>query len=266
MNKTTAKTSNTKQSPEGIYVNGIYHEKEILLSDIVRPSLLTVDHSSNVLYFSILHKDEEDLPHRPARLDLNTKEFKVIDVDGGYALTVDQKTGDVFIGGDDGLYKYDPSSNIVEFIGEKGKNILTIYHKDILYFTTVDCRFLYTFTNGRSTKFQDIQNLEVENLIIDCNDDMFFINDDGLYCQKKGMSNAILYAGLKDSSPLSLTADANGTIHVCYREGVFKVNKATASLIKVLDLDQAFGATFDSENNIIYADLRTIVRLKPKIN
>ncbi|XP_026753391.2 ommochrome-binding protein-like [Galleria mellonella] len=257
------------KSAERIHINGILYDKEILKTDLVRPSLLTVDSNSNTLYFSFISKDDEN--YKSARLDLNTKQFNTIDdVVGGYAHAADQKTGDVYIGCDDGLYKYDPITNKTEFIGEKGGNILSIFYKDVLYYTKLGTlRFLHTFTNGEASRCLELQDLEVENFCIDNEDMMFFVNDNGIYGQKKGTYHATLYEGLPDDYAECLTADVNGVVHVCYRgKGIFKINKETACIEKVADLGKDFGATatFDKDNNIVYADATRVIRLVPTVD
>ncbi|XP_059054482.1 ommochrome-binding protein-like isoform X2 [Achroia grisella] len=252
---------------EGIYIDGVLYEKEILKADLIRPSLLTVDRNTNMLYFSFLSDDENECNYKSAKIDLNTKQFTITDViKEGYAHAIDQKTGQVYVGSDDGIYKYDPITKNTELIGAKGCNILSIYYKDLLYFTKLDkLRFLHTITDGETSRYDELQDLEVENFLIDNEDVMFFVNENGLYSQKKGTCNATLYEGIPDCTPESLAIDMNGVVHVCYRESIFKVNKETASIELLVDLGRDFLATaaFDKNNNIVYAEGTRVVRLVP---
>ncbi|XP_059062740.1 ommochrome-binding protein-like [Achroia grisella] len=251
---------------DGTIINGIYHEAEVLKTDLDRPYLLAVDLSTNTLYFSYSESKDDDV-FKSARLDLNTKQYGTIDdVTNGFAQTVDQKTHEVYIGGNDGIYKYDPASNKAEFIAERGTNIWTLYYKDVLYFSVFPSQFLYTLSNGESSRFSDLQDTKVDHFIIDNDNIMFFTNATGLYSQEKGTNNAILYEGLPENGARGITTDVDGNVHVCYQEGIFKVNKETSSLEKLVGLDDSFGVAFDSDNNIIYADATRVVRLKPNKN
>ncbi|XP_026748477.3 ommochrome-binding protein-like [Galleria mellonella] len=255
-----------KESCEGVIINEIYHDVEVLKSELDRPYLLAIDRSTNTLYFSFSESKEDDV-FKSARLDLNTKQYSTIDdVSNGFAQTVDEKTHEVYIGGNDGLYKYDPASNKAEFIGERGTDIWTIFYKDVLYYSVFPSQFLYTFSNGESSRFPDLQDTKVDHFIIDNENIMFFTNATGLYSQEKGTNTATLYQDLPENGARGMTLDVNGNVHVCYQDGIFRVDKEESKLDKLVELDDAFGVAFDKDNNIIYADATSVVRLKPNKN
>ncbi|KAJ8711177.1 hypothetical protein PYW07_008419 [Mythimna separata] len=260
----------------GVIIEGVYYEKEnetlregndrlyyaneTLREDIDRPYLLVVDNSTNNLYFSYNIKENDD-EFKSARLNLNTKEFNNIEgVTNGFAQTVDQATHEIYIGGSDGIYKYDYGQNKAELIGERGSNIWTLYFKDVLYYSLFPHQFLYVMEDGQSKRFVDLEDTKVDHFIIDNEDDIFFSNYTGLFSQKKGTKNAVLYA----ESPVlrSLATDKFGNAYACLQDGIYAVEKTTTSLKKVVEVNDAFGLAFDNDNNIVYSDASRIIRLK----
>lgn len=246
-----------------ITINGTNYEIESLYKDLDRPFLLAVDHSTNVLYFSYSVKVDED-EFRSARLNLNTKEFKNIEgVNNGFAQTIDQKSHNIYIGGSTGLYKYNYGEDKAEFIGANNVNIWTIFFKDVLYYSTYPSQFLYTFIDGESTRFVDLEDTKVDNFVIDNEDIIFFTNNTGLYSQKKGTKDAKLYKEFTVVGVRGLTVDLNGNVYACLQDGIYAVKKSDNSLERVLYVDDAFGVAFDNDNNIVYSDATSVFRLKP---
>lgn len=253
-----------KEDCDGIKINNIYHDLEVLHENLDRPYLLTVDHSTNIVYFSHSVLENEENEFKTARINLNTKEFKNIKgVNNGFAQTVDQKTHEIYIGGSDGIYKYDYGTDKAEFIGQKDVDIWNLYFKDVLYFSVYPSQFLYIFENGQASRFKDLEDTKVDSFVIDQNNTMFFTNATGLYSQQKGTKDTVLYEEFKVVGVRGMTTDINGNVYVCLRNGVYAVNKEIVGLEKVLDIDDAFGVAFDNDNNIVYGDASRLVRLKP---
>ncbi|XP_049882331.1 ommochrome-binding protein-like [Pectinophora gossypiella] len=250
-----------EETCDGVNVDNKYHDKEVLKAELDRPYLLAVDYSNNVVYFSysITASDDE---FKTARLNLETKEFQDIKgVNNGFAQTVDPKTNDVYIGGSDGIYKYNYNTDKAEFYGAKDENIWTLFVKDDIYYSSFPSQFLYVSNNDTFERFKDLEDTKVDNFLIDKEDLIFFTNGTGLYSQKKGSKDAEFY---EDSTGIrGITLDVNGNVYVCKSDGIYSVDKTMMYLIKIADLDDAFGVAFDKDNNIIYSDATQLIRLKP---
>lgn len=243
---------------DGVNINGLYYDKEILKDEIDRPYLLAVDYSSNNLYFSYNVNEEE---FRSARLNLNTKEFSNIEgITNGFAHTVDQETHDIYIGGSDGIYKYDYGNNKAELIAGKGIDIWRVYFNGVLYYSEFPNQFLYMLVDGESRRFPDLEDTKVYDFVIDKDDDIFFTNATGLFSQKKGTKNATLY--VENPVMRSLTTDKEGNVYACLQDGIYVANKAATSMDKIIEIDDGFGLTFDNDNNIVYSDAKRLIRLK----
>lgn len=252
-----------KDECTGIKINGIYHENETLHTGLDRPYLLAVDYSTNILFFSYSITESED-GFKTASINLNTKEFKDIKVENGFAQTVDQDNHDIYIGGSDGIYKYNYGDDKAELIGEnvKGLNIWNLYYKDVLYYSVYPSQFLYTYIDGTSTRFKDLEDTKVDNIVIDNEEVIFFTNATGLYSQKKGTKDSVFYQEHPRIGVRGLATDINGKVYVCLQDGIYVTNKETVTLEKVVDLDDAFGVAFDNDNNMIVSDATSLIRFK----
>lgn len=254
---------NEEELCPGVIVNGVYHDLEELKSGLDRPYQLAVDYSTNTLFFSYSLNEKDDV-FKTAYINLNTKEFSdIAGVNNGFAQTVDQNNHEVYIGGSDGLYKYNINTKSTELFGAKDTNIWSIYFKDLLYYTGFPSQFLYTYVNGESQRYKNLEDTKVDQFVIDNDDVIFFTNATGLFSQEKDTKDAVLYQEYPIDGPRGLTTDLNGDVYVCMFDGIYKVNKDETLLKKLLDIDDAFGMAFDNENNIIYSDATKLIRLKP---
>lgn len=243
---------------DGVTFDGVYHDREILKTELDRPYLLAVDYNTNIIYFSY---NVNETVFRSARFDLDTKEFKDInDVPNGFTQAVDQTTHTAYIGGSDGIYKYDHKNHKSEIYVAKEKDIWRIFAKDVLYFSEFPNQFMYTYVDGNIARFKDLEDTKIDQFAIDNDDVMFYTNDTGFYSQKKGGKDAVLYSDKLNVR--AITVDTYGKVYMCSIDTIFKVNKESKSLEKLMDIDDCFGLAFDSNNNLIYSDDASVVRLK----
>lgn len=243
------------------------YEREILATGLDRPYLLAIDHSANTLYFSYSIVTGEDEAFRTANVDLKDKELKnITSVRNGFAQAIDSTNNEVYIGGDEGIYKYDPKKDTAELYAANDTNIWMLYFHDDLYYAGFPSQILYVIKNGESVRFKDLEDTKVDMFVIDKDDDMFYSNTTGIYGQKKGTKDAELYKIFDDTAARALTVDKNGIVHACMVDGVYVANKNEKKFDKILDLDEGFGVAFDRNNNIIYSDSTTVYILKPNEN
>ncbi|XP_075983812.1 ommochrome-binding protein-like [Anticarsia gemmatalis] len=246
----------------GVKIKGQYYDKEILAENINSPFMLAVDYSTNILYFSYDIKTTKD-EFKSARINLNTKEFINITIRNGFAQTVDQETHEIYIGGSEGIYKYDHNTSKAEYFGEIGTNIFMLYFKDILYFTEYPSQYVYTLVNGTTEKFRELRNMKVYHFLIDKENNIFYKNDAGFFSKPltfRGFDEVTTY---KTNVKLrALTMDLNGTVYACLSDGVYLVDKLSATLEHIVEVNDCFGLVFDVDDNLIYSDHNTIVRLK----
>ncbi|KAJ0170619.1 hypothetical protein K1T71_013990 [Dendrolimus kikuchii] len=249
-----------RETCDGVTVYGVCHKQEILHKNIAYPALLTADLKSNVLYFTYYLPN---FARAIARLNLDTKEFKNIEgVTGAFALALDRYSHDVYIEDSDSLYKYDAVDDKAMFIRAEGATIWSVYYKDALSYSSLfPMKSLYTFENEVSKKLPDLEDTKVDQFFID-DAFIYFTNDTGLYSQKKGTKDTVLY----NSPRLTIRGfalDTKGIVHICTIDGVYVVKEDSLTVEKIVDLEQAYGCAFDQNNNIVYSDSVKLVRLLP---
>lgn len=224
--------------------------------------IISVDRATNTLYFSYTTNKYDDT-FKTAKININTKEFSDINgVPNGFAQSVDPKTSDVYVGGSEGIYKYNRNTNKAEFFIANEVDIWLLYYKDALYFSEYPSQFLFTVVDGNVTRYKDLEDTKVDNFVIDDDDNIFFTNYSGLYSQKKGTKDAVYYEDSTDVSIRGLTTDGKGNVYACVQSGIYAVNKEKHVLEKIYTIDDAFGVAFDDSDNLIYADAKSLVRLK----
>lgn len=244
------------QRCSGPIINEIYHTDELLKSDLDSPYSLSYDISTNSVYFShFVHV---------SKINLDTKEFTYIDrPQGGFSVSVDPYSSDVYIGGDFGVYKYTKITNKSEIFGANGTNVRIVYSKRIIYFTDIATDFLYTIVDGVVSRFEDLKHTTVKQFVIDNDDWMFYSNSSGLFRQKKGTYDAVHYIGTEYMRNGRLNVDNAGIVHAVFTSGIYTVHKQYDYVRKIAEIRSCNGLAFDAANNIIYCDWSSVHRLMP---
>lgn len=257
-------TESTIPDCNGVTIDGVYHEKELLKDNLDRPYLLATNYRTNTVYFSY-SLDKKDDNFQTSYIRIKDKEFgNITDIPNGFAQTIDQEKQILYVGTSNGIYKYDILTKESEFYGAKDVDIWTLYFKDVLYYSNFPNQYLYTIVDDESEKFLELQDTRVDKFLIDNENEMFFINDTGLYSKKSGSDEAVLYH--LGRSFRALTTNKQGDVYICLEDGIYIVDKKDKRIVKIVDLNDAFGLTFDDNNLIIYADATSIVKLQPKVD
>ncbi|CAG4960789.1 unnamed protein product [Parnassius apollo] len=252
---------------DGITIDGVYYDKEVLKTDLDRPYSLVVDFGTNVLYFSYNLYHTDDI-FKTAKINLDTKDFAKLDgVENGFGQTVDQTNHVLYIGTSKGIYKYNNTDNTAKLYAAHDTDIGDVYFKDELYYSEFPSLFVYTVKDGQTERFKDLEETQVTHFAIDDEEDMFYVNSTGLYSQKKNTKDSVLYKEMNYGEGFrGITTDVNGKVYICFSDGIYKVNKHTTTVEKMVDVDDAFGAAFDGNNNIVYANSTSLIYLKASEN
>ncbi|XP_047513514.1 ommochrome-binding protein-like [Pieris napi] len=106
-------------------IGGRLYKEELLTNRFKDPKELAYDSSTRNLYF--MYMDDELQNSGRAYINIITKNAnKIKGISRNKATAVDSDTGDVYFGSDNGLYKYDPVTNIASDIGLYNMNIFKI--------------------------------------------------------------------------------------------------------------------------------------------
>lgn len=259
-------TCDIRKHCEGPVINNVHYSRTIVKHGIYYPRSMAYDHSTTSLFFSYC-PDIENYSVRSAKINLNTNEFEDIEgVHNGFAQTVDVDTKDVFIGGSEGVYKYDKVNNKAESYGANGTSIWKLFSKDVVYFTEYPTQFLYKIVNGAVYRVRDVEETKVKNFVIDDHDYLYFTNSSGLFRQKRDTKDAVYYEGTVDMYISGLSVNNLGDVYASTDTGIYLVKRNRQYLVKVVDVYYSYGVTFDGQNDFIYSNETAILRLKPSVD
>lgn len=247
------------RSCDGIIVHNIKHEKEILKHDIDSAYQLAIDYDTNTLFFSFSTPHDSSDVFKSAYLNLKNNEYGIITgIPGGFANSVDNRKHKVYLGGNNGIYSFDFDTKRAFYISDSDKNIWQLFYKNKLYFTEYPNEKAYYYENGVSKKVPELEETRAMLLAVDNNENIFFSNSSGLYCYKSDKSKII---SVGEYNVNGFTSDINGNLFFSTPEGLYSINGQEIKLLA--NIDNVYGLAIEGDNSIIYADMNSIVRLKP---
>ncbi|CAB3245123.1 unnamed protein product [Arctia plantaginis] len=227
------------------------YSKTQIFKDYPVSGQLAIDRKENLVYF---HYEVSD-SGRTVAFDLDDIRFLTIpDIEFSFAKTVDPTTGDVYIGGATGIYKYNPKTNVTSVYALNDKAIWNMQFKDVLYYTIVMNKGLNIYENKRSRSVTALNDFVVDDFIIDKKDNIYFMSNFTMYKLKKGDKYPSEFSNIL----YSLSTDVHGNAYFVQREsrGLYKIDYGTGRLVEM----GAFGSgiplksVFDRLNNVIYYD------------
>ncbi|XP_026732924.1 ommochrome-binding protein-like [Trichoplusia ni] len=233
--------------------------KETLTTIAHSPNQLSVDKTTNTLYFSFDFGQGE---YVPAILNIETKSLSVLKgVKDAFAISNDPATGEMYFGGSHGIYKYSAANKSLQRLNINNLDIWWLFIKKNIYFIKFPSLSAFYYENKTVRAVQELRGDIVHQFVLDKEDNIFFINGTGLFGIKRDHYRPVL---LRDHPRfLGIATDNNGIVHVCSEDGIFVVTKMVQKVKKVINVQGVLGLTFDKSNNIIYSDSHEIVRLVP---
>lgn len=245
---------------DGVIVHNIYHNKEIIKEDINSAYQLAIDYDKNTLFFSYSKADVGSM-FNSAYINLKTNEYKEIEgINGGFANAVDGQTKTVYLGGSDGIYKFDYETCRATHIDGVNDNTWQIFIKKNIYYTTYPDEYVYVYKNSQSERVPEMLETKAMLVALDNNDNIYFSNSSGLFVHKK-VKNYVIFLG--DYNLNSITNDVNGNLFFSTPEGVYFIDDKSEQVKKLVSIDNIYGVVVEKDGNIIYASENSIVRLKP---
>ncbi|CAD0202410.1 unnamed protein product [Chrysodeixis includens] len=233
--------------------------KETLTTIAHSPNQLSVDKTTNTLYFSFDFGQGE---YVPAILNIESKSLSVLKgVKDAFAISNDPATGDMYFGGSHGIYKYSAAHKSLQRLNINNLDIWWLFIKKNIYFIKFPSLSAFYYENKTVRAVQELRGDIVHQFVLDKEDNIFFINGTGLFGIRRDHYRPVL---LRDHPRfLGIATDNNGYVHVCSEDGIFVVTKIVQKVKKVINVQGVLGLTFDKSNYIIYSDSHEIVRLIP---
>ncbi|XP_075986621.1 ommochrome-binding protein-like [Anticarsia gemmatalis] len=237
-----------------------WYDKELLWSNLGKPCNLNVHKASNILFFSYsLPESYSDIDFQLGHYNLDTKEFQTIaGIRGGCSVAIDQINDDIFLGGSDGIYKYNMMTRLADLYREKGKNIWSLFFRKNLFYISYPDQKLHIEYDGKFAKVKEFENIEIDHFHVTGSNIIYYANKTGLFKYDNDRMESETVSELLVVR--QITEDNEGDTYICTNVGVFADGKYEG-FKKILDMKNIYGITFDRDNNMIYSDERNIVKL-----
>ncbi|KAH9637185.1 hypothetical protein HF086_016207 [Spodoptera exigua] len=247
-----------------VVISGMPHKKNVILADVNIPYKFSIDRQKNNLFFCINADEFSDQSFQSVALDLDTGLASIVPgIRNGFASAVDQTSGDVFLGGSDGIFKYNYSTSDIDKPGLVNRtDIFDMYFHNNLFFVDTAKQNLYEYKDNTKILVPEVKENLIQHFVIDVNSDLYFVNPTGLFVLAKGSKLPVLVHG-NDISIRGATTDVFGTPYFIAHDGIYCVNKISRELSLVLPINNGYGLAFDKSNNIIYSDERSVNILTP---
>ncbi|XP_047992792.1 ommochrome-binding protein-like [Leguminivora glycinivorella] len=233
----------------------------------LRESLVIIDHSanqiavdkkSNTLYFSF---DAGQGEFNPALIGIDSKKLKLLKgVKDAFAIATDDKTGDVYFGGSNGIYKYSHLTSKLMRLDIKQLDVWWLVIRNHIYYIQFPDLKAYVYKCKMIKLLEQLYNSVMNQFVFDAEKNIYFINGTGLYRVGRDDTKVVLLR----STPkfLGMTTNIYGTVYVCSDSGIYYIRK-DQKLAKYVSIQGVLALTFDKDNHLIYSDSRELVRLLP---
>ncbi|XP_021197491.2 ommochrome-binding protein [Helicoverpa armigera] len=238
-----------------------WYDRDTLWGNIGRPYNLNVHRGSNSLFFSYsLPETYSDVDFQLAYFNIDTREYQTIaGIRGGCSVAIDQMNDDIYLGGSDGIYKYNMLTKLADFYKEKGKNIWSLFFKKNLFYISYPDQKLHIEFDGKFATVKEFENFEIDYFHVSSANVIYFANKTGLY--KYDNDKMVAQVVNELITVRQIVEDNEGDTYIVSNFGVFADGKFEG-LKKILDMKNIYGLAFDKDNNFIYSDEKNIIKLE----
>lgn len=251
----------TDEACDGIVINNVIHEQQVL-KEIHAAYQLTIDYNTNTLFFSY-SDDKSGSAYDSAYINLNTNESKIIKgINGGFASAVDEIQKVVYLGGKDGIYRFDYATKVATHIDGTNHNIWQMFFKKYLHYTTYPEEEVYIFKELQSSRVPELNSTKGLLIAVDNYDNIYFWNSTGLFVHNNA-DDQVTFVGDYDVN--GFTSDSKGKVFFSTGDGLYYINDDTKKVetLALIGNGEVFGMAVEADGSIIYASLNSLIRLKP---
>lgn len=244
-----------------VKIRGMPYRKHVILADVNIPYKFSLDRRNNTLFFCMNADGFSDQSFHSVVLDLNTEIPSVVaGIRNGFASAVDQTSGQVYLGGSNGIYPYNYITNDVNKLALiRGVDIFDMYYNKDLYFVDTSTQILHICKNGTDKIVPETKDYLIHHFVVD-DEGFYFVNPTGLFFKPHG---SIAATRLDDGEIhyRGATVDTLGAAHFIAHDGIYAVDKQTRRPEKILCVENGYGLAFDDNNNIVYGNERSVIKL-----
>ncbi|CAG9561199.1 unnamed protein product [Danaus chrysippus] len=253
-----------KAKSPNVTIGGKSYKKSTILADVNIPYKFSIDRNNNILFFCINADEFSDQSFQSVELNLYSGCAKIVpSIRNGFASAVDQTNGIVYLGGSDGVYKYDYQTHDIRKPAIiKGIDVFDMFYKDCLYFVDTTNLDLFSLKNGQKSIVSTVEEYGVHHCAVDGNDNLIVANPSGLFYLPKG-SKSPERIGNNVGNIRGITTDAKGEPYLIAQDGIYSIDCIDNQIKNILTLDNGYGLAFDKNNMIVYGDERCVAKLVP---
>lgn len=245
---------------DGVVFNHVYYDKHILVSNFGRPYNLVMHKFSGILFFShtIQSVTQVDFGIIACHIEKSNC-IEVTGINGGYAIGYDSGNDDIYLGGHEGLYKYNFLTKSAEYFAEEGKSIWGIFIRRNFYYIQYPNQKLYVYQEDRFLQVAEAMKIEIDHFFISKHGDIYFSNKTALYKVEKSRKSAIV---LNDDIIIrQIVEDGYGDVYISASDGIYIEDKPYNRVKNIARIDQSFGLAFDEHDAVIFSDENAIYKL-----
>lgn len=251
-----------KLACDGVIFNHVYYDKHKVVGKVGRPYNLVMHKFSGTLFFShtISYATVVDFGIMVCNL---AKEdcVDVNGINGGYAIAYDAGNDDIYMGGHDGIYKYNFLTKSAEMFGEQGTSIWALFVRRNFYYIQYPSQKLYVYKDDGFVVVAEARNTEIDYFFVGKYGDIYFANKTALFKIERPSRQVIV---LDDEIIMrQISEDGYGDVYFCGSNGVYIEDKPYHRIKRIADIENAFGLTFDERDHPIFSDLDSIYKLVP---
>lgn len=247
---------------DGLIYDDVYNEREVIKSGLGKPINLVLHKDSDLLFFShtVTKKGYSDFVAMTCHI-IKKECVEIKNMQGAFAVACDQGNDDIYLGGEDGIYRYNFLTKSAEFFSEAGTSIWSIFIGRKFYYIEYPSQRLYVYRNDEFTPVLAAKYIQIDNFFESKTNNVYYSNRTALFkVEQFSKESIVLDARI---TVRQISEDNLGDIYICAKDGIYSEVRLFDGLKKLADIDNAYGLTFDDNNNAIYSDENGIYKLTP---
>lgn len=247
------------KSCDRIRIGNNWYDREILWSELGRPYNLNIHRGSNTLFFSYTQPETySDVDFQLAYYNLDSNDYQnIVGIRGGCAVAINQGTDEIYLGGSEGIYKYNMLTKLADFYKEKGVNIWALFYRRNLFYISYPDQKLHIEIDDKFSPVKEFVGMEVDHFHVDNDNIIYFANKTGLYKYDNDNNNIHNVNNL--ITIRQIVEDVDDNVYICTNLGVFLLK--VDGMEKISNIKNIYGLAFDRDNNIVISDEKNIIKL-----